>query len=105
MFNNVKSHKNTSQISHDRLTAAGLAGGVTFVTGLRLDVLVEAWRAALQALSPLPHVDVVLSTAQTVSVTATPAVSTRGVTLLANHGGGVAKVTEKEGGGLVCDVR
>lgn len=58
--------------------------------------LVVAWRADLQAPSRLPEVDVVLPTAQTVSVTTTPTLAARGVTSLANHGGRVAKVTGKE---------
>lgn len=55
-------------------------------------------RAVLQALSPMLHVDIVLVTAKTVSVTVTPTPVTRGVTLIANHGGGVAIMTEKERG-------
>lgn len=74
------------------------------MTGLRPAVLVVVWRAALQALSPLLHIYIVLPTAQTVSVTTTPTLSTRGVTSLANHAGGVAKVAEKERGCLVCGV-
>lgn len=71
------------------------------MTGLGPAVLVVAWRAALQAFSPLHQVDVTLPTVQTVSVTTTPALATRGVTSFAKHGGGVAKVTEKERGYLL----
>lgn len=71
------------------------------MTGLGPAVLVEAWGAALQAPSPLSQVDVVLPTAQTVSATSTPALATGGVTSVTHHGGGVAKVTEKERGCLV----
>lgn len=74
------------------------------MTGFGPTVLVVAWRAALQALPPLPQVDVVLPTAQTVSVTRTPTLAAGGVTPLANHRGGVAKVTEKQRGCLVYDV-
>ena len=68
------------------------------MTGLRQGVLVVAWRASAQALPLLPQVDVVLPTAQTVSVTMTPTPVAGGVTSLAHHGGSVAKVTEKEKG-------
>lgn len=68
---------------------------MTLVTCLGLEVLVEALRAAPQALTPLPHEDKVLSTAQAVSVPRTHAEVTGRVTALAKHGGGVAKVTEK----------
>lgn len=71
------------------------------MTGLGLAVLVVAWGAAPQAPSPLPQVDVVLPTAQTVSVTSTPTLATGGVTSVTHHGGGVAKVTERERGCLV----
>lgn len=70
------------------------------MTGVGVAVFVVAWRAALQALSRLPQVDVVVPTAQTVSVTTTPTLVARGVTLVTNHGAGVAKVTEKERGYL-----
>lgn len=83
-------------------TPAGLAGGVTLVTSLRPAVWEVAWRAALEALSPLPQVEVVLPTVQTVFVTTTPTLVTRWVTSITNHGGGIAKVTEKERGCLVC---
>lgn len=73
--------------------AAGLAGRVTLAAGLGPAVQVEARRAALQALSPLPQVDVTRPTAQAVFVTRTPAPATRGVASLTNHGVGVAKVT------------
>lgn len=71
------------------------------MTGLGTAAMVVAGRAALQAPSPLPQVDIAIPTAQTVSVTTTPTLATRGVTSLANHGGGVAKVTEKRRGYLV----
>lgn len=74
-------------------STAGFAGGMTLVTGLGPSVLVVVWRAALKALSLLPQVDVALPTEQTVSVTTTPTLGTRGVTSLTDHGGGVAKVT------------
>lgn len=85
-------------------TPAGLAGGVTLETGLGLAVFVEAGRATPQALSPLPHEDKVLPTAQTLPVAMTPALVTSGVASLASHGRGVAIVTEKKGGSLLCDV-
>lgn len=81
------------------LTVTSLAGWVTLVTYLRLAVLVETWRAASLALAPVPQEDVVISTAQTVCMSTTPAVLTRGVTLLTDHGGGIAKVTKGRGGG------
>lgn len=91
----VQSYKNTSQMKcKTSFTIASLAGWVTFVTYLRLAVLVEARRAASLALSPVPQEDVVISTAQTVCTTTPPAVFTRGVTSLTDHGGGVAKVTK-----------
>lgn len=68
---------------------------MTLVACLGLGVLVEALRAAPQALTPLPHEDKVLSTAQAVCVPRTHAEVTGRVTALAKHGGGVAKVTEK----------
>ncbi len=74
------------------------------MTGLKKAVLVVTLRAALQALSPLPHVDVVLTTAQTVPVAMTPTLAAGGVTSLASHGGFVAKVTEKERGDYVAEV-
>lgn len=58
--------------------------------------LVVSWRAALQALPPLLHVDIALSAAQTVSATTTLTLATGRVTALTHHGGCVAKVTEKE---------
>lgn len=76
---------------------------MTLETGLGMAVFVEARRAALHALSPLPHEHKVLPTAQTLPVATTPALVTRGVTSLASHGGGVAIVTEKKGGSLLCD--
>lgn len=78
-------------------TAAGLAGWMTFETGHRFAVLVEAWRTSLQTLSPPLHEDEFLSTAQTIPVATTPTLVARGVTSLTSHGGGVAKVTEKDG--------
>lgn len=69
---------------------------MTLAAGLGPAVQVEARRAALQALSPLPQVDVTRPTAQAVFVTRTPAPATRGVASLTNHGVGVAKVTDRE---------
>lgn len=101
----VQSYKNTSQMKRKTsFTVASLAGWVTLVTCLRLAILVEARRAGSLALSPVPHEDVVISTAQTVCMTTTPAVLTRGVTSLTDHGGGVAKVTKEEGRSSKCDV-
>ena len=83
------------------LTVAGLAGGVTPVTGLGPAVMVVAWRAAPQALSRMPQVDVPIPTAPTISVTRTPTLATRGVTALASHVAEVAIVTKKEKGCFV----
>ena len=82
------------------VTVAALARWVTLVTVVGPFLLVVGWRAALQALSPLPQVDVVLPTTQTVPVTTTRTLATGGVAALADHRGGVAKVTEKESGYL-----
>lgn len=68
---------------------------MTLVTCLGVEVLVEALRAAPQALTPLSHEDKVLSTVQAVSAPRTHTQVTGRVTALAKHGGGVAKVTEK----------
>lgn len=59
---------------------------------------VEAWRAALHALTRLLQVHVLLPTAQAVSVTVSPASAAGGVTVVADHAGGVPKVTGKEKG-------
>lgn len=98
-----KHTKNTEKTNHMEgircqasLTRAGLAGGVTLVAGLGRALLVVAWRAALQALSPLPQVDVLIPTAQTVPVAATPTLAASGVTAIANHGRGVSKVTAEQ---------
>lgn len=58
--------------------------------------LVVSWRAALQALPPLLHVDIALSAAQTVSATTSLTLATGRITALTHHGGFVPKVTEKE---------
>lgn len=86
-------------------TAAGLAGWVTSETVVGPCVMVVGLRAALQATSPLPQVDIVLPTTQAVSASTTPTLATRGVTALTNPGGGVAEVTlRREGICLVSDV-
>ena len=77
-------------------TAAGPAGWVTPDAVLGPAVLVVAMRATVQALSPLPQVDVASPTSQTVSVTRTRTPAARGITAPAHPGVGVAKVPEKE---------
>lgn len=91
---NNNKYRNKSQQA--AFTAAGLAGGVTPVTGLRPSVFIVAWRASLQALSPLAQVYITVTAAQTVSVTTTPTLATRRVTVIASHGGGVAEITGKQ---------
>lgn len=78
------------------LTAAGLAGGVTFVTNPGLLGQIETSGAALQTLGPLIHQDKILPTAQTVPVATTQTLITGGVAPITNHGAGVAKVTGKK---------
>lgn len=80
------------------ITAAGLAGWMTLVAGLGPAVLVVACRAALQALSLLLEVHMVPPAAQTICIPTTPALAARRVTVLANHGGFIAEVTEKREG-------
>lgn len=74
---------------------------MTFVTSPGPLCQIEIGWAASQALVPLLHQDEILPTAQAVLVAATPTLVTGGVAPLANHGGGVAKVTEKWRGTLV----
>lgn len=66
------------------------------MTGLGPSVFIVAWRASLQTLPPLSQVYIAVTTTQTVSVTTTPTLATRGVTVLTSHGGGVAEITERD---------